>query len=114
MLRNLCKDVSEGGSQLFSVPPLSFVQKHGEWAEDIDLRKVQGPVLGAQSGGGDRPWTAHHGVRRSLATWGRRRRLGWVRENFLKKLTFGLGLKATGGFRREEKRFPGQGHGTKQ
>ena len=39
-----------------------------------------------------------------------------MRENFLKKLTFGLGLKATGGFfsRRGEKRFPGQGHGTRR
>ena len=39
-----------------------------------------------------------------------------MRENFLKELTFGLGLKATGGFfsKRGGKRFPGQGHGTKQ
>lgn len=68
-------------------PPLSFVQKHGEWAENIDLRKVQALSWGAQCGGGDRPWTAHHGVRRSLAAWGRgRRRSGWSEGKLPKKV----------------------------
>lgn len=58
-------------------PPFSFVQKHGEWTEDIELRKMQALSWGAQCGGGDRPWTAYRGVWRSLATCGRRRRSGW-------------------------------------
>ena len=32
-------------------PLFSFVQKHGEWAEDIELRKMQAVSWGAQCGG---------------------------------------------------------------